>query len=201
MPHPSTTALPRPKSWDELEDICADVLKRVWLDPYVVRNGRSGQSQHGVDLYGYPQHLGDPSAGKLAGAQCKNTEALAFSTVAADIELASHFTPPLAEYLVLTSAPRDATLQEALRKDIWPFRVHIMFWEDLSLELSAHDDLLRKHFPGWLSIATSKDDVLRKLSASQPSDFDYWVHLILRGMPPISDTLFMTVCGIFSYDR
>ena len=29
MPSPSTTNLPRPKSWDEFEDICADVLKRM----------------------------------------------------------------------------------------------------------------------------------------------------------------------------
>lgn len=39
MPSPTTTKLPRPKSWDEFEDICADVLKRIWVDPYIVRNG------------------------------------------------------------------------------------------------------------------------------------------------------------------
>ena len=39
MPSPTTTDLPIPKSWDEFEDICADLLKRLWHDPYVVRHG------------------------------------------------------------------------------------------------------------------------------------------------------------------
>jgi hypothetical protein len=71
MPSPPTTDLPRPTSWDEFEDICADVLKRFWDDPYIVRNGRSGQRQHGVDCYGLPKHLGGASAKKYAGAQCQ----------------------------------------------------------------------------------------------------------------------------------
>ncbi len=61
MPNPPTTNLPRPKSWDEFEDICADVLKYLWKDPYTVRHGRSGQKQDGVDIYGQPEHLGGPA--------------------------------------------------------------------------------------------------------------------------------------------
>ena len=45
MPSPATTDLPIPKSWDEFEDICADLLKHRWGDPYVTRHGRPGQKQ------------------------------------------------------------------------------------------------------------------------------------------------------------
>ena len=57
MPSPTTTKLPIPKSWDEFEDIVADVLKLRWKNPHVTRNGRSGQRQHGVDICGTAAHL------------------------------------------------------------------------------------------------------------------------------------------------
>jgi hypothetical protein len=173
MPTPATTDLPRPKSWDEFEDICADILKRMWCDPYVTRNGRSGQSQNGVDSYGYPEHLGGHASGKVAAAQCKRTDALTIDTVMGEVEAAKDFKPELSEYLILTTAPRDAKLQENVRTGTWPFRVHVLFWEDISLSLSAHEDLLQKHFPGWVQRSTSKEQVFERLMAAEPDDFDY----------------------------
>src|SRR5689334_14175302 len=72
MPSPSTTKLPIPKSWDEFEDIVSDVLRVRWATPHVTRNGRSGQKQHGVDIYAIASHLGQ----RYAGAQCKHVDAL-----------------------------------------------------------------------------------------------------------------------------
>lgn len=155
MPSPTTTNLPRPKSWDEFEDICADVLKRIWDDPYIVRNGRLGQRQHGVDCYGLPKHLNGASIKKYAGVQCKEIEALTIKVIEEEVEKAKEFKPHLIEYLVMTTAPRDATLQEEVRTKSWPFdHVQIIFWEDISLELSGHDDLLQKHFSGWVKVTT-----------------------------------------------
>ena len=174
MPSPSTTDLPRPKSWDEFEDICADVLKRMWHDPYIVRNGRSGQRQHGVDCYGLPKHLGGPSAKKYAGAQCKETGALTIEVIEGEVEKAKGFKPGLTEYLVMTTASRDATVQQEVRTRSWSFdRVHMLFWDDISLELSGHDDLLQKHFPGWMKRTTTEGQVLNMVLSSDPEDFRY----------------------------
>ncbi len=173
MPSPPTTNLPHPKSWDEFEDICADILKRLWNDPYIVRNGRSGQKQDGVDIYGQPEHLGGASSEKYAGAQCKKTDELDIAIVEEEVEKAEGFRPSLSEYLVMTTAARDATLQEEVRTKSWSFRVHAMFWDDISLELSGHDDLLQKHFPGWMRRTTTKEQVLNVLLSSAPKDFDY----------------------------
>ena len=173
MPSPTTTQLPRPKSWDEFEDMCADVLKRIWKDPYVVRHGRSGQKQDGVDIYGFPQHLGGHSSGKLAGAQCKHTEELTSSMVVAEIEKAKGFDPKPTEYIILTTAKRDAALQHAVRTGNWEFPLSILFWEDISLELSAHDDLLKKYFPNWIKKTHTRDDILSLISSAEPEDFNY----------------------------
>jgi hypothetical protein len=174
VPSPPTTDLPRPKSWDEFEDICADVLKRIWSDPYIVRNGRSGQRQYGVDCYGFPKHLGGARAKKYAGAQCKETAELTIKVIQKEVDKAKKFNPELTEYLFMTTASRDARLQESVRIQSWPFdRVHVMFWDDISLELSGHDDLLQKHFSGWMRRTTTEEQVLSLVLSSEPEDFKY----------------------------
>ena len=172
MPSPSTTNLPRPESWDEFEDICTDVLKRMWGDPYLVRHGRSGQKQDGVDIYGLPERLGGYATQNYAGAQCKKTDSLCITTIEEEIIKAENFDPLLKEYLIMTTAPRDTKLQAEIRKQKRKFRVHILFWEDISQELSGHTDLLQKHFSGWVKLTTSKDQVLDQIMGSQPEDFD-----------------------------
>lgn len=41
-----------PPSWDKFEEICADLFSRIWKDDQLVRYGRAGQRQHGVDTDG-----------------------------------------------------------------------------------------------------------------------------------------------------
>src|SRR5262249_2693605 len=65
MVTPATSHLDPPKSWDELEDICADLFGREWQDNNTTRYGRQGQRQNGVDIYGRPGRK------KYAGVQCK----------------------------------------------------------------------------------------------------------------------------------
>jgi hypothetical protein len=65
MPTIASSELPVPNSWDEFENICADLFGRIWNDHNVVRYGRMGQRQHGVDI------RGQMPAGGSAGVQCK----------------------------------------------------------------------------------------------------------------------------------
>lgn len=174
MPSPTTTRLPVPRSWDEFEDICADLLRRMWGDPYITRNGRSGQKQHGVDIYGTPTHFNGGSGPRVfSAAQCKNTDNLSLSEIADEVKKAESFSPQPAEYLVLTTAPRDASLQADVRNHSWPFRVEVRFWEDLSLELSGHLDLLQKHFPTWTKATVGTEDVIARVLSSAPEDYQY----------------------------
>lgn len=157
MPTIPQGELPRPKSWDEFEDIVWDLYARAWDDPNAQRCGRSGQAQQGVDIYGQPSHL----TGGYAGVQCKRYEPgkLTQSVIEAEIAKAETFDPPLAEYTIATTHPRDATVQRVIRdlnkertkKSQFP--LHIVFWEDICSQLLHPDnrDLLRKHYGDWLS--------------------------------------------------
>jgi hypothetical protein len=157
MPTPSTSELPKPKSWDEFEDIVGDLYSREWRDRDAQHYGRSGQHQQGVDICGRPSPLG----GQYAGIQCKRYDAgnLNRKTVEAEITKAEKFKPPLAEYVIATTEPRDALLQEIVRlidqerRARGDFSVRIVFWDDLCSQLAHpdNDDLLRKHYGDWLA--------------------------------------------------
>src|SRR5262249_50026021 len=91
----------------------------------------------------------------IAGVQCKNVERLAIQKVTFEIPEAELFTPPLAEYWIVTSADRDASIQAEIRElsrarvAERKFRVGTMFWEDIERELAGHPDLVRKYYGSW----------------------------------------------------
>lgn len=160
MPTPTTAELPKPKSWDEFEDIVLDVLKKRWNTPSVTRNGRNGQGQHGVDIYGQPKYL---DIGEFAGVQTKRVKVLDLKTVKDEIANSEGFKPTLAEFLFVTTANRDAKLQESVRhicqqrQKAGKFPVEVLFWEDTCLELTSHPELVAKHFPGWGGLDVPSD--------------------------------------------
>lgn len=154
MPMPTTAKWPKPKSEDEFEDMVVDFLRVRWQDPHATRHGRRGQRQDGVDVIGHPPWL----KGSTAGAQCKNTDALTLATVMAEVDKAKSFKGGLSEFLIATTADRDAALQAETRQHFRvtpaPFDVEIVFWPDIVADLAGHDDLVAKHWKGFAVTAS-----------------------------------------------
>ena len=171
MPTPSTSDLPKPRDWDEFEDIVWDIFMRKWNDPKAKRYGRSGQRQHGVDIYGQPEDL----SGAYVGVQCKRYAKGKFKieTLNAEIEKAEEFEQPLAEFIIATTDKRDVGLQDEVtrinkhRKQARDFSIDIMFWEDLVHEITKPDnvDLLKHHFRSWYDVFREQDS--QRLSEDQ----------------------------------
>lgn len=153
MPTDAHSEIRPPQSWDEFELIVRDLYAHEWGDRRTQLHGRSGQRQHGVDLYGRPRAL----SGQYAGIQCKRSAEgkLTRQHIDAEIAEAEQFTPPLAEYIIATTESRDAQLQEhvrainQVRHDTGKFPVHLVFWEDLRGMLTdpGNRRLLEKHYP------------------------------------------------------
>lgn len=153
VPSPPTSRLAKPRDWDEFESICSDVFKRRWNDPNIQRHGRSGQRQDGVDIYGLAQHL-EPNG--HAAVQCKACEVLSITDVRAEVAKAESFRPALKEYTIATTLVRDANLTREVaelsdaRVLEGRFRVRIVFWDDICLDVSEHPELIRKYYSAWL---------------------------------------------------
>ncbi len=148
MPTLSNSNLPSPKSWEEFEEITLDALKAKWDSPNLQKNGRIGQAQAGVDIYGYDNLYNQ------AGIQCKKYDKeLTLKIINEEIANAEKFTPSLDVLYFATTQPNDARLQKEIRMlskervSEGKFPVSIFFWNDIAQEIISSEILTKKHFP------------------------------------------------------
>ncbi len=133
----ASLSLRRPNNWQDFETLCKKLWGEIWNCPEIKKNGRTGQAQHGVDVYGIP--FGDD---KYYGIQCKGKDEYTNKQFSEDeikkeIEKAKSFQPPLKKLYFTTTAVKDAGIEEFVRKqnidniDQGLFEVHIFSWEDI----------------------------------------------------------------------
>lgn len=174
MPTPSTSKWPRPKNEEEWEEMVLDAMRLRWNDPNAQRNGRRGQRQNGVDIFG---RMGTVDV----AAQAKNTDGITESEARQEILKAEQFKPPLAQFYFAIGGSRDAKFQEfirllsAERRARREFEVFILFFDDVCQELAKRQELVRKYYRSFLEelwdvlpIALAKsvlttDDALSKI--------------------------------------
>jgi hypothetical protein len=101
--------LPKPKVWQDFERKTRVLFACILADPNAQLHGRSGQLQHGVDILGYR----DKDRGQLVGIQCKKKfhDAVSVAELEAELKKAKRFAPAITEFILVTTAPRDARIQ------------------------------------------------------------------------------------------
>ena len=135
--------LRKPANWQDFERLCCIIWKSVWNDPNAKLNGRSGQSQNGVDIYGH-----DNKKPGYSGVQCKRYDKISEAIIDDEIAKAQSFNPPLEHLTIATTVNRDVKIEEYIRqKDVENrknglFGVSIMEWEDLVEILEQHPPLM-----------------------------------------------------------
>lgn len=147
MTRPVDLYLYPPKGAVQFESLVRTCAKLRWSSKDFVFNGRPGQRQKGVDVYGEDQK------GRLIGVQSKNTpKGIAMTTIRAEIRKAESFRPVLDHYCICTSADTDSPTQEQVRqlsrrrKLQGLFTVQVLFWPDLHDLLCDDDAAVSKHF-------------------------------------------------------
>jgi hypothetical protein len=151
MPTPATAKWPQPKSEDEWEDMVLDAMRLRWRDPNAQRNGRRGQRQNGVDVFGC---IGSSTV----GAQAKNSDQITEAEVRAEILKAEKFKPVLMEFHFAIAGRRDAKFQEFIRllsqeriaEGVFPIVVH--FFDDICEELASRPELVQKYWGQFMAI-------------------------------------------------
>lgn len=166
-----------PKSWETFEDLCLALFKAIWSDPLAQKNGRRGQRQHGVDVFGSAG--GDGTT--FFGVQCKGKDqGLGVQATVRELEeelaKAEAWKPPLAHWTFATTAPTDAVLQEAARqlsaqrtaKGLFP--VSVLGWGDVQALLVEHRGALKQFYPEVDSDLSSLIAELRAFSGGEVLD-------------------------------
>jgi hypothetical protein len=140
--------------------------KSIWDDPETLRNGRSGQPQHGVDIYGRPK-----KGQTWAGVQCKGKEnftsqKLTETELIAEVDKAKKFKPSLSEFVIATTAPRDERIQETARiltdlhRSAGLFTVSVFGWNDIEERMLEHKPKIAKDWYPFLNHEPSNAEIL-----------------------------------------
>jgi hypothetical protein len=141
-----------PKDWQDFERSTRTLMSCVLDDPQTRMHGRQGQAQSGVDVWGRRK-----SDGALVGVQCKlSMDEITEKELRIEVGKARAFTPPLAEFILATTALRDAKIQKVaraitieLRKAGAPLEVYVWGWEDIEEEAAQHADAVKAFDPTW----------------------------------------------------
>lgn len=140
-----------PKTWQQFEELCADVFAAEWSDPALVRHGCGGQAQDGVDIYGQCGNRWP------VGLQCKRKSRWPVTTLTKkeidkEVAAALKFSPKLRSFYILTTAPDDKALQKHARditvrhKKKRLFDVTVLGWGEICQRATRYQNVADKHF-------------------------------------------------------
>ncbi len=165
----SSISLPRPKNWQDFENSIWVLFTRELDDPNTQKNGRSGQKQCGVDVCGYRNR------NCLVGIQCKKKfeKEITEEELRSEVNKAKKFKPKIAEFILVTTAPRDQKIQEVARqisaelsKTDHPIFVSVWGWDDVEEHASKHAEAWKAFDPTWNPFAEKVALELQELRQS-----------------------------------
>jgi hypothetical protein len=153
----SASQVPPPKNWQEFETLCWDLWRRIWKDTGAQKNGRLGQPQCGVDVSG---RRGEAPAGLQAKGKDNFTDQrVTVPELEAEVEKAKGFKPPLKEFILATTGPKDVAVEQAARelterhRSAGLFTVMVLGWDDILLLLEDHPDVIARFCPWVQTVA------------------------------------------------
>jgi tetratricopeptide (TPR) repeat protein len=150
----SGTTLPKPKNWQDFERQTRELFACVLNDPNTQLNGRQGQAQNGVDVFGYR----NKDINCLVGVQCKEKykDEVTEAELRDEVNKAKNFTPKLSEFILITTAPRDQKIQksarlltEELAQTSHPILVYVWGWEDIEEHASKYEQAWKAFDQTW----------------------------------------------------
>lgn len=174
--------LPKPKNWQDFETIVCDAMSQRWKSPDLQKNGRPGQKQAGIDIYGADE------IGRRVGVQCKRTkDLLKDNTITTEISNAETFKGHLSALYIATTADYDSELQKRIRllsdKRVaaGKFAVSLIFWEEIVNGLTLNPEVFRAHYPQFILSLPRSIDRERQLAALELGYYgiELWQYILL----------------------
>lgn len=147
----------------------------MWNNPYTQRNGRLGQAQHGVDVFGIPDGKNGYHGIQCKGKDTFKNESVSIDELEAEVEKAKLFTPQLEHFILATTGPKDARVEararqlttEHLSKSL--FSVTVLSWPDILELLARHPKVIERHYQYRLSPSSLERKQEALLVAKNPT--------------------------------
>jgi len=163
-----TIQIPKITDGIKFEYLCRDIWKNN-KDKYelVQFNGRPGQPQDGVDVFG--REIDDQ---QWFGVQCKarkDSNKLGKREIIEEMAKALKFNPMLRKYMLMTTLDRDVKIQEMMRtinmKPKIKFTFELLFWEDIEelLKREENFNIYYKYYQSFFADNTTLGHSIGKL--------------------------------------
>ncbi len=163
--------LPKPKNWEDFESICHELWRSIWGDINAQKNGRQGQSQHGVDIYGHPSYSKGIHAVQCKGKDDNYDTEVTIEEINAECDKAKDFIPPISDYVLATTKKKDVKLQTHCLKltsdHKYSFPVSIWSWDDIEPEIQARPEILKHHYDSIMEITPPSNDYVIDINSTQ----------------------------------
>ncbi|MGC1861040.1 MAG: hypothetical protein WA733_07930 [Methylocystis sp.] len=169
----AASQIPKPSDEQAFERASVALWRGLLNDPNVQRNGRRGQRQNGVDLFG--MRNGDPA--HYVGIQCKAKSEGRFLTedeVRDEVKKALTFKPELREYFIVTTAPDDVALQELARELTADLKakgrtlpIYVWGWNTLEERISENAEARKAFDPDYGAFSDQILEVVSKVTIAQ----------------------------------
>lgn len=148
----SNRSLPKPETWQDFELHTWLLFRAELNDPATEQNGRQGQAQHGVDVYGRR------NGKNWVGVQCKQKmdKGVSEAELRDEVTKAKSFDPKISEFILVTTARRDAAIQKVARnitdelsESEHAFTVSVWGWDQFQEHASLHSEVWERIDPTW----------------------------------------------------
>jgi len=129
----------KPLIWQDFESLCKILWGEIWgISDKIKKNGRLGQPQAGVDVYGVPKGKIKYSAIQCKGKDDYSDAVITKKEIDTEIKNAKLFKPELETFIFATTANKDSVIEQYVReKDMESradggFEILIYCWEDIA---------------------------------------------------------------------
>ena len=163
--------LPPPSNWQDFESLCQVLLGELIRDDEVEKNGRQGQAQNGVDVFGR-------KGNEWVGVQCKGKEAnfgkeVSEKELGEEFEKAKTFEPKLTYFYLATTAPRDQKIQKVAREltnEGFFNRVTVWSWNHIQEKLARNAHLIPVLYSDLIKVAQDYASQIEPANVELPSN-------------------------------
>lgn len=145
----------KPENWQDFESLCKKLWGEIWGIPNKIRkNGRLGQEQTGVDVYGKPKGEIDYWGIQAKGKDDYSKAKLTGKEITSEIEKAKKFRPELSVYIIATTSNKDSKIEEFVRladidnQKAGSFEILLFCWEDIVDLLDEHPNIINWYLKG-----------------------------------------------------
>ena len=153
-------------------------------------NGRTGQAQRGVDVFGTNARTGQPEGVQCKGKDSRYGHSVSVDELNAEVLKALGFTPALSHYYLVSTGATDVLVQEEARRvskehaKTGKFSVTVLSWDQLLNLLESHKKVARQHFRA-LHIALAEINAPSELVAICHQSFQH-VHGLFNRVDPVA---------------